>query len=478
MQISPSIIQAARIELESLGGAVVQRLDCLDDSNLLLWFRIPGRSFWLRVCAGPGPVRVHGTPERLSRRAAVPDRQRYLRRHVVGQTFRAVEAAEGGLRLRFDGGDLAVRAPGASGPIFRWWPAAGGAPDAVGRSRALHGTPSDDGLIFPAGRALMDADPWCQAAAGADTAAFSVLRAWRKKLRRLGEGLARDGAKMDALAADGDRAELLKSCLHLKGRGRSQVDAHDYVQGAPVTIVLRPDQTIEENMHRMFRRAAKGRRGAPIVADRRARLLRSQAALDELEALARAGTLDAEAVAAHAEALPPALRSALEGTASAPAAARPGKKAPPAKRAEFERFVRVFPGADDWQLWVGRGARGNDQLSFRYARGRDFWYHAAGYAGAHVVVRWASPQRDAGALPPDEARQAAMQLALHFSKARAHPSGEVLEARVRDLRRVKGQPGRVTAANAKPRWVRADPVLRRRLLGDGLAPSAEASGGA
>ncbi len=49
--------------------------------------------------------------------------------------------------------------------------------------------------------------------------------------------------------------------------------------------------------------------------------------------------------------------------------------------------ARVFVSPDGMTVLVGKSAKDNDVLSRRLARPFDFWFHAAGHSGAHVVVR-------------------------------------------------------------------------------------------
>lgn len=49
--------------------------------------------------------------------------------------------------------------------------------------------------------------------------------------------------------------------------------------------------------------------------------------------------------------------------------------------------ARIFRSSDGYEILVGRGARANDELTFRTARSNDLWLHAADYRGAHVIIR-------------------------------------------------------------------------------------------
>ena len=48
---------------------------------------------------------------------------------------------------------------------------------------------------------------------------------------------------------------------------------------------------------------------------------------------------------------------------------------------------RRFSGVDGCEILVGRSARSNERLTFEMARADDLWFHSAGIAGAHVVLR-------------------------------------------------------------------------------------------
>ena len=83
------------------------------------------------------------------------------------------------------------------------------------------------------------------------------------------------------------------------------------------------------------------------------------------------------------------------------------------KRVPLE--VRTTNGS---RILVGRSPSENAELTFRTARPNDWWFHAQGVPGAHVIL-----QRDARGEPPADDIERAASLAAFFSKARA--SGKV-----------------------------------------------------
>jgi len=84
------------------------------------------------------------------------------------------------------------------------------------------------------------------------------------------------------------------------------------------------------------------------------------------------------------------------------------------------------------EILVGKGAADNDRLSFEVADPHDFWLHAAGYAGSHVVIR--NPE---GAVSPGTTilSQAATLAAWHSKARGSRGKVEVHWCQARDLRK-------------------------------------------
>jgi predicted ribosome quality control (RQC) complex YloA/Tae2 family protein len=93
---------------------------------------------------------------------------------------------------------------------------------------------------------------------------------------------------------------------------------------------------------------------------------------------------------------------------------------------------------DGFAVLVGRGARENDELTFREAAGGDFWLHVAGAtSGSHVVVR--NPEGLAE-LPRPVAQRAAELAAWHSKARHARGKVEVHLCRVADVRKPRSFP--------------------------------------
>lgn len=124
---------------------------------------------------------------------------------------------------------------------------------------------------------------------------------------------------------------------------------------------------------------------------------------------------------------------------------------------------REYISASGLKLWVGKSARDNDALTFRYANGSDWWIHVRDYPGSHVIIKVKKNQE-----PDPDALQDAMQLALYYSKAKNEGAAEVCITQCKHLLRLgKGRIGKVQISKSRTAMIRSDPnrinALRSRL---------------
>ncbi len=113
------------------------------------------------------------------------------------------------------------------------------------------------------------------------------------------------------------------------------------------------------------------------------------------------------------------------------------------KRGRQGQVLRSQPlsltSPDGLQVLVGRNSRQNDEITFRRAKGDDWWFHARGVPGAHVIVR------TQGQPLPGDTIQYAAGLAAYYSRLREEADVAVDYTQRRQVRRVRGAaPGLVT----------------------------------
>jgi predicted ribosome quality control (RQC) complex YloA/Tae2 family protein len=104
-------------------------------------------------------------------------------------------------------------------------------------------------------------------------------------------------------------------------------------------------------------------------------------------------------------------------------------------------------------ILVGRSARSNEELTFELARPEELWFHAAGSAGAHVVLR-----REKGEQVSRVEIEEAAGIAAYYSKSRGSTSVEVVYTPRKHVRKIPGAPPG-TVRLARYQSVRVRPAL-------------------
>jgi predicted ribosome quality control (RQC) complex YloA/Tae2 family protein len=214
-------------------------------------------------------------------------------------------------------------------------------------------------------------------------AACSRLKRVERKLGKLRDDL----AACEEAADLRQQGELLKAHLGRLTRGMDRAEVPDYYHpGQTRSIPLDPARPPKETVSRLFKKAAKLERGAERIP---AEINRTEEERDALQAFADAAP---EALALpEGTALPlaeleeQARRCNLQTKHSAPSEKRQQR---PGKAEALRKSIRVFTSRDGVELLVGKSNTDNDTLTFRIARGNDWWFHLAPAAGSHVVARW------------------------------------------------------------------------------------------
>lgn len=237
-------------------------------------------------------------------------------------------------------------------------------------------------------------------------------------------------------------ALLLQANLYKVKRGMREVIVSDWNRsGAERTLQLDEREEPHEQLNKRFRQARRLKGGLEHLALRQEKHLAQQKRLEQ-----RLADLEAISTPAALEAFCQQARIQLE----------PRKAEDPADRLPYY----IFHTAGGWELWAGRSARDNDRMTFQCARGSDWWFHISGMSGSHIILRQRS-----GLEPDNEAIQAAIQLALHYSKGRLQGEGEVVMTQCKCVRRFnKNTPGKVQISNQRHYHARYQPEVYRNLI--------------
>ncbi|MHC1751841.1 NFACT RNA binding domain-containing protein [Humidesulfovibrio sp.] len=265
----------------------------------------------------------------------------------------------------------------------------------------------------------------------------------RKRLKRQLVLLDKDEKRHTALAALALPAEALQISLSglRHAQGQSSV-VLEHPEHGPLEIPLDPRLNPVENMARLFQQAARGRRGLEHVTRRRELLLAGQGP-ELLPAREQRKDL---AAPTKAEA-PLLLPKRYQGLA-----------------------VASFRTSDGFLVLRGKSSQANHDLLSKAAGPHDYWLHAAGGPSAHVILRRDYPDQPV----PEQSLLEAAGLCALKSWRKDDAKAEVMLARVKDVRKVKGAAIGSVAVDEVERMllVGLDPSLEERLAVFGGAAQA------
>ncbi len=159
----------------------------------------------------------------------------------------------------------------------------------------------------------------------------------------------------------------------------------------------------------------------------------------------------------------PARIAAMEKRGSAePTVSRRSPAANERQQPAPARPYRTYRSSGGLAIWVGRGAKSNDDLTFHHASPDDVWLHARDSAGAHVVLRW----HEDGPPPARDLEEAALLAAWH-SRSRGSTVVPVDWTRRRYVRKPRGgAPGLVLLERSETIFARPSADVERALRSD------------
>ncbi|MCD7766818.1 MAG: NFACT family protein [Lachnospiraceae bacterium] len=119
-----------------------------------------------------------------------------------------------------------------------------------------------------------------------------------------------------------------------------------------------------------------------------------------------------------------------------------------------------YVSADGYDMYVGKNNYQNDELTFRFASGGDWWFHAKGAPGSHVIVK------AGGTMPPDSTFEDAARLAAFYSRNREAGKVEIDYVEKKQVKKPNGaKPGFVVYYTNYSMTIDTD-ISRIRLVSD------------
>lgn len=96
-----------------------------------------------------------------------------------------------------------------------------------------------------------------------------------------------------------------------------------------------------------------------------------------------------------------------------------------------------YISSDGYDIYVGKNNFQNDELTFKFANGGDWWFHAKKMPGSHVILRVRQ-----GEEVPDRAFEEAAKLAAYYSQGREQEKVEIDYVRRKEVKKPNGaKPG-------------------------------------
>ena len=217
--------------------------------------------------------------------------------------------------------------------------------------------------------------------------------------------------------------ELIHTYGYGVPEGARSMQALNYYTNEEITIPLDSTLTAQENAKRYFDKYGKLKRTFEAVTKL---LEETRNEIEHLESIQTA--LD---MALTEEDLAPVREELVEyGYIRRKSGRNSGKKPKLSSRPYH------YLSSDGFDIYVGKNNFQNDELTFQFASGNDWWFHAKGVPGSHVILK------SEGRELPDRTFEEAGRLAAYYSKNRG---GDKVEIDYVEKKHVKkpggGKPG-------------------------------------
>ncbi len=198
-------------------------------------------------------------------------------------------------------------------------------------------------------------------------------------------------------------------------------EAVNYYTNESLTVPLNPDLTPAENAKKYFDRYSKLKRTAEALSTL---LVETREEIEHLESIATA--LDI----AVSESDLTQIKQELTAYGYIK------KHAASTRRERVTSRPFHYISSDGYHIYVGKNNFQNDELTFKMATGNDWWFHAKGQPGSHVIVKCGNDEL------PDRSFEEAAKLAAYYSKGRLAPKVEIDYIQKKHVKKTNGgKPG-------------------------------------
>ena len=210
--------------------------------------------------------------------------------------------------------------------------------------------------------------------------------------------------------------ELLKAYFYQIPDGAKSYDAYDWNTDQTVTVPMDPEKTAAENSQNYFSRYAKLKRTKEALSEEVKKTEQENLHLQSILTSLSLSETEADLTLIREEMTEAGFL----------------KKRALQKKPQQKSRPLHFKSSDGFDLYVGKNNYQNDALTFQFAKGNDWWFHAKKMPGSHVIL-----VTDGKELP-DRAFEEAAALAAWYSDGRDSEKTEVDYVLRKEVKKPKG----------------------------------------
>ncbi|MBQ7796182.1 MAG: NFACT family protein [Lachnospiraceae bacterium] len=211
--------------------------------------------------------------------------------------------------------------------------------------------------------------------------------------------------------------ELLNTYGYGLSGGEKSLKCLNYYDNEEITIPLDPTMTAQENAKKYFEKYNKQKRTFEAVTEQ---LAQTKAEVDHLESISTSmdiARLEEDLVQIKEELMEYGyIKRHYNG----------------GKKPKITSKPYHYLSSDGFHMYVGKNNYQNEELTFKVANGNDWWFHAKGVPGSHVIVKTEGKEL------PDRVYEEAGALAAFYSKGRSNPKVEIDYLQRKLLKKVPG----------------------------------------
>ena len=240
----------------------------------------------------------------------------------------------------------------------------------------------------------------------------TALERNRKKYQ-LQEKQLRDTEKREKYKVYG---ELIHTYGYGLAEGAKELEALNYYTNEVIKIPLDPTKNAMENAQKYFDKYNKLKRTYEALTEL---ILETKAEIEHLESIAT--SLD---IALSEDDLVQIKEELTEYGYI--------KRKRTDKKVKSKSKPFHYRSSDGYDIYVGKNNYQNDELTFKFATGNDWWFHAKGMAGSHVIVKSNNEEL------PDRVFEEAGKLAGYYSKGRDSEKIEIDYLQKKNVKKPNG----------------------------------------